>query len=77
MMDECDPLLLQRNNYVVHHYFSDIYDPKILTMPRVPGFNIVKVYDDDPGNARDFSETFLGKPMVCETLEEMAEELQP
>ena len=73
MLDKCDPLLLQKNNYVVHHYFSDIYDARRLTMPRIPGFEIVKVYDYNTDNTKKFSETFLGKPRVCETLEEMTD----
>jgi len=71
MLEKCDPLLLQKHDYVVHHYASNIYDPTLLTVPRVPGFEIVKVYDYDPDNARAFSETFLGKPAVCRSLEEM------
>lgn len=73
MLDKCDPLLLQKNNYVVHHYFSDIYDAKLLNMPKISGFEIVKAYDYNPENARKFSETFYSKPQVCGNLEEMTE----
>ena len=72
-MDVCDPLLLAKHNYVVHHYASNIYDPCILTVPRVSGFEIAKIYDYEPENAEKFSETFMGKPVVCETLDEMTE----
>ncbi len=75
MLDKCDPLLLQKNNYVVHHYFSDIYDAKRLTMPRIAGFEIVKAYDYNPENAKIFSETFYDKPQVCEKLEEMTDSI--
>ena len=71
MMNECDPMVLLRDNYVVHYYASNIYDPKVLTVPKVPGFEIAKIYDYKPENARQFSDTFFGKPVVCETLEEM------
>lgn len=73
MLAPCDPLLLQKNDYVVHHYFSDIYDPKRLTMPRVRGFDLVKVYDYRPEKAEAFAETFLGTPQVCGAVEEMTE----
>jgi hypothetical protein len=73
MLDRCDPSLLQKHNYVVHHYFSSIYDPTQLTMPRVGGFQLAKVFDDDPEKARSFSETFCGKPQVCQTLDEMTD----
>lgn len=75
MAAPCDPLLLQKHNYVVHHYFSNIYSAEKLTMPLVPGFEIVKVYDGDPEKASAFSETFLGAPRVCESLEAMTEDL--
>src|SRR3990172_9452435 len=75
MLGRCDPLLLQKYNFVVHHYFSSIYDPAHLTMPRIGGFQLVKVFDYDPENARKFSETFLGSPKVCQTLEEMTDDI--
>lgn len=71
MLDNCDPMILFKHNHVVHHYASNIYDPKILTMPKVSGFEIVKIYDYKLENAQKFSEAFFGKPVVCETLEEM------
>ena len=73
MMDQCDPLLLQTNDYVVHHYASDIYRPDLLTNPKVDGFEIVKIYDYEPEKAQRFSEIFKGKPQVCENLEDMAD----
>jgi hypothetical protein len=73
MLDECDPLLLQKYNYVVHYYATNIYDAELLTMPKVSGFEIVKVYDTNIKTAREFSETFKGKPVVCETVEEMTD----
>ena len=75
MLDKCDPMVLSRNNYVVHHYATDIYDPKLLTVPQVPGFEITKVYDYKIEEAKKFSETFLGKPTVCQTVEEMTEDV--
>jgi len=73
MLDRCDPLLLQRHDYVVHHYASSIYEAATLSMPRVPGFEIVRVYDADYEKAKRFSETFHGKPVPCEKLEEVTE----
>jgi hypothetical protein len=72
MMDEADPLALQANNYVCHHYFSGIYSPARLTMPRVEGFEIVKVWDESPESARRFSETFCGRPQVCDAFTDLA-----
>jgi len=70
MLEECNRELLKKNNYVVHMYFSDIYD-SALTVPRIPGFEITKVYDYDINAAHQFSETFMGKPQVCGSLDEM------
>jgi hypothetical protein len=72
-MQKCDPLLLQKYNYVVHHYASSIYQPELLTFPKVEGFEITKVYDYDPRNAQLFSETFLDKPIVCEKIDDMTD----
>ncbi|MFH1614269.1 MAG: Gfo/Idh/MocA family oxidoreductase [Planctomycetota bacterium] len=76
MLAECDPLLLQKNDYVCHHYASNIYNPKILTFPKIPGVEIVKIYDYEPEKAQRFSETFFGKPIVCETVSDMVEGIE-
>jgi len=73
MLDRCDPLRLQANDYVVHHYASNIYSAEILSAPRVPGFEIAKIYDRDHDKARNFAATFLDRPVVCRDPEEVAE----
>lgn len=74
MLDECDPMLLLKNNFVVHHYATDIYNPRELSkIKRIPGFKIVKAYDEKIENAKDFSDTFYGIPAVCESIGEMTE----
>ncbi|MBN1446184.1 MAG: Gfo/Idh/MocA family oxidoreductase [Candidatus Omnitrophica bacterium] len=73
MLAECDPMLLQKKYYVVHYYASNIYDPAKLTMPKVPGFDLVKVWDYDRKRAETFAEVFLNKPQVCEDLEDLCE----
>ncbi len=73
MLQECDALLLQKTNYVVHHYAGNIYDPKVMTMPRVAGFEIAGIYDYEFDNAKAFSDIFHGKPVAYQNLEEMTE----
>lgn len=73
MLDRCDPMLLLKNNYVVHHYASSIYKPQLLTCPKVGGFEIAGIYDQDSKSARMFSETFNNKPVVYESVNEMAD----
>ena len=72
MLDKCDPLKLQKNDYVVHHYASNIYDASHLSVPRVPGFEIARIYDYDFDKAQRFSDTFGGRPVPCRKLEEIA-----
>jgi hypothetical protein len=71
MLDRCDPLLLQKYNYVCHHYASSIYQPDLLTFPKVAGFEIAAVYDSNIAAAGAFSETFYNKPIVCEKIDDM------
>jgi hypothetical protein len=73
MLADCDPMLLLEKYYIVHHYSTNIYDPAKLTMPKVPGFEIAKVWDYDINRARTFAQVFKNKPQVCEKLEEVAE----
>lgn len=75
MLDQCDPLILQKTNYVVHHYATNIYDPQALTFPRVDGFEITAVYDKEFENAESFSKLFHGRPRPCKSLEEMTEHI--
>src|SRR4030067_19176 len=55
MLDQCDPLQLQKNDYVVHHYASNIYRADVLTVPQIDGFEIARVYDHDRDKASAFS----------------------
>lgn len=73
MLEKCDPMLLLEKYYIVHYYASNIYNPKKLTIPQVPGFELAKVWDYDLDRAKTFAQVFLGKPKVCEELEDMTD----
>jgi predicted dehydrogenase len=73
MLQKCDPQLLKKNDRITWHYFSDIFTDELTKMPRVGGFELVKLWDEDAERARIFSETFLNAPKVCGTLAEMTE----
>ncbi len=73
MLDACDPLLLQKHNYVCHHYATGIYLPEQIYAPNVEGFEIVKIYDCDYERAQHFAATFHGKPVACRSLDEVVE----
>ncbi len=66
------PEKLGEYDYIVEHYYQNIYDPLDLEkLPKVPGFEIVACYDHERERAEQFSETFSGKPRVCDTVAAM------
>jgi hypothetical protein len=68
------PAKLVEHDYIVAHYYQDIYDPfRLDKLPKVRGMEIVKCYDYDRARAEHFSETFSGRPQVCDSVEEMVE----
>lgn len=71
MLADYDSLLLQKNNYVVHHYASYIYNAEDQTFPRLEGFEISAVYDENIDSSKAFSQTFLNKPVICRELTDM------
>ncbi|MBI4028418.1 MAG: Gfo/Idh/MocA family oxidoreductase [Verrucomicrobia bacterium] len=71
----CDPLLLEKHDHEVHHYFSKIAHADQLRVQPVSGFELVKVWDADPVRAANFAKTFLGTAQVCTSLKEMAKDI--
>lgn len=66
----------------VHNYFKAGNNYRALKIERVPGFVITKVFDKldrlygtYPGRAEEFSRTFPSRPKVCDTMEEMVEDV--
>lgn len=87
-MDEHDPLLLREPMPVkksfryswqvagVHYFFYTRYcQPWRMTAPRVDGFRIAKVWDEDRASAEMFSRVFHGRPKVCETFAECSDDV--
>ena len=87
-MDEVDPLILAKctpdspTRECVHHYFKVLAVPSKLKTERVPGMVITKVYDKldrayggYPVRAQEFSEAFLSHPKVCDSYEELLEDV--
>jgi predicted dehydrogenase len=73
MLQECNPELLRKNDHITWHYFSDIWTDELVKLPRVPGFDLVKVWDADPAKAGTFADTYLGAPKVCRSVEEVTD----
>jgi len=70
--EDLDPAGLVKHDYIVAHYYQNIYNPWDLEkLPKVPGMEITACYDHDRERAERFAETFSGKPVVCERPEEM------
>jgi len=70
------PARLVEHNYICAHYYQNIYNPfDLQKLPKVSGFEIVKCYDEERHRAEGFSETFSGRPEVCETVEEMVADI--
>ncbi len=66
------PEKLVEYNYIVAHYYQDIYDPYHLEkLPKVSGFEIAKCYDDERERAENFAETFSAHPEVCDSVAQM------
>lgn len=59
-----------------HYFFYTHYSaPRRMTAPRVEGFEIVKLWDEDRDVAELASQVFLGKPKICDSFEEVSDEV--
>jgi len=89
-MQDHDPVLLERplcfkddrvGKYSwmtrgCHYFFYTHYcAPRRMTAPTVDGFEIVKVWDEDRDVAELASKVFLGKPTVCDTFEQVSDDV--
>ncbi|MCI0335420.1 MAG: Gfo/Idh/MocA family oxidoreductase [Planctomycetes bacterium] len=89
-MQEHDPVLLERplcfdddrvGKYSwmtrgCHYFFYTHYSaPRRMTAPRVEGFEIVKLWDEDRDVAELAAKVFKGKPTVCDSFEEVSDEV--
>lgn len=58
----------------VHYFYYTVYrSPRRMTAPRVDGFEIVNVWDEDPEAAELFSRVFYGKPKVCDNYDQVSD----
>lgn len=72
--DDLVPEKLFEYDYIVNHYYQNIYDPFDLSkLPRVGGFEIVKCWDAERQRAENFAETFSNKPEVCAGVDELVD----
>lgn len=75
-MDEHDPLELRElNNSAFFYHYTQYNDPKKKTTPSVPGFEIVKVWDEDRELAERMSSIFNSRPEVCKSFEDVSDDV--
>ena len=59
------------------HFYHYLYyaDATVMTAPRVSGFRIARLWDEDREVAEVMSEVFYGKPRVCDTIDEVSDDV--
>jgi predicted dehydrogenase len=78
LIQEHDPHLLRQPELGKGGYFyfyTHYNDPKKIAFPRVPGFEVTKVWDEDRRAAENMSRIYYGKPRVCDTFQEVSDEV--
>lgn len=59
-----------------HYYFYTKYNkPHTITVETVPGFEIVKLWDEHRPAAEQLARVLFGKPKVCDTFEECSDDV--
>lgn len=78
LMARHDPRLLRDPAIArgAHFYFYTHYaQTNRITVPTVSGFQIVKVWDDNRALAENMSKVFLDRPKICDTFEEVSDDV--
>jgi predicted dehydrogenase len=88
LMMKHDPLLFQRpmdpdapiryfwqTGMNHRHFYAQAALPKTMTAPFIEGFDIVKLWDEHRDVAELAARIFLGRPKVCDTFEEVSDEV--
>ena len=76
LFEEPDPEIYRRVHRGCHYYFYEPDDPNRLRLRTVPGLVIAKVYDEeDRAKAEGLSESYRGRPKVCDSYEEVSDDV--
>lgn len=60
----------------VHYFFYTVYSrPRLMTAPRVEGFRIERLWDEDPEAAALAAKIFHGVPIVCDSFDQVSEDV--
>jgi len=74
IFDDIDPDAYARLDPFNYHYMIAYRDVE-LRIRKANGFRLVKVYDPDPEAARTIAGAFRTRPAVCETLDQVASDV--
>ena len=78
LMQEHDMMVLRKPDFGKGGYFyfyTDYHDPTHMTIPMVPGFELVKVWSPDRLDAEHMTKLYTSRPQVCDTFEEVSEDV--
>ena len=78
LIQEHDPDLLREPEFGRggYFYFYTYYNqPRKIAFPTVSGFEITKLWDENRRLAENMSRIYYGKPMVCDTFEEVSDDV--
>ena len=71
-----DPQRYRDAHRGLHYYHYKWDDPEKMRLGTIPGMTISRVYDDeDRANAEKFSEIYCGRPKVCDSYEEVSDDV--
>jgi Oxidoreductase family, NAD-binding Rossmann fold len=71
-----DPEAYRKVHRGCHYYFYEPDNPKRLKFRTVPGMTIAKVYDaEDRTKAEHLSEAYGGRPVVCDSFEQVSDDV--
>lgn len=57
------------------YFYTTYRSPRRMTVPRVDGFDVVKVWDEDPELAELAARVFRSRPRVCDKLDEVSDDV--
>ena len=75
LLEPCDLDLYRQYFHAQYFYMIRSDSPGSVRSGLVPGFELAKIWDTDPAEARKLSHMFCDKPEVCETLDEMTRDV--
>ena len=76
LFERPDPDVFRRVHRGRHYYFYDWADPSRPRVKVVPGMTIAKVFDEERRSlAEGLSEAYRGRPKVCDSYEEVSDDV--